>query len=148
MPYQIFLSDTARSTIHQEAQNAFPNECCGFLLGTTRGRSRLIDHALPVANSKEGDQRRRFEISPTDYLHAEQYAIASGKQLLGIYHSHPNHPAIPSEYDLAQALPFFSYLIVSVMEGRVEHWQSWRLCESRHEFLEEELGLFQAASIQ
>ena len=86
--------------------------------------------------SKEGDQRRRFAISDKDYLNAERHAAREGLTLLGVYHSHPLHPAIPSEHDLAVALPYFSYIIVSVQPEGTAHVRSWQLDESR-QFAEE-----------
>ncbi len=111
----------------QDASHTFPDECCGFLFGKEAGEERLITDILVVNNAKEGDKRRRFEIAPRDYLKAERYADKTGLTLLAVYHSHPNHPAIPSEHDRAAAQPFFSYLIVSVMNGALDHVRSRRL---------------------
>jgi len=99
-----------------DASQAFPDECCGFLFGTEEGDLRFLTDILVVNNAKEGDKRRRFEIAPKDYLKAEQYAFDRNLTLLSVYHSHPNHPAIPSEHDRVAAQPYFSYLIVSVYD--------------------------------
>lgn len=131
------LNDKALEAINADAISAFPNECCGFLYGTETGDVREITLAVPVTNSKEGDQRRRFEISPLDYLRAEQFALQNDTALLGVYHSHPNHPAIASEHDLAVAMPYFSYVIVSVREGEIADHKSWRLRDEVRAFLEE-----------
>ena len=136
MKSQIVLSQQAIQTINRHAVETFPNECCGFLYGQD-GTQRLIRKAVRVNNSKVGDQRRRFEIAPLDYVKAEQYALTHDLQLLGIYHSHPNHPAIASAHDLAKALPFFSYVIVSVMEGKIAATKSWKLEEDALAFHEE-----------
>jgi proteasome lid subunit RPN8/RPN11 len=116
----------ARMSIH--AVSIFPDECCGFLYGTegTDG-SRNISTIREVINSKPGDKKRRFEITAKDYMGAEQFAMDHDVLLLGIYHSHPNHPAIPSEHDRVAAQPYFSYVIISVTEGKTEHIRSWRL---------------------
>ncbi len=121
--------------MQENAEKSFPDECCGFLFGTEQADgTRQISMLLEVNNSKAGDKRRRFEITGRDYMHAERYALEKELQLLGIYHSHPNHPAIPSEHDRVAAQPFFSYVIVSVMEGRTDHIRSWRLnAESQFE---------------
>ena len=129
----------AFNTMHQHATEAFPNECCGFMYGSD-GNERIISLARPVINSKDGDQRRRFEISAFDYMKAEQYAMENNTTLLGVYHSHPQHPAIPSEHDRKQAMPWFSYVIVSVMNGTVDHTRSWRLNEEK-QFDEEALEI-------
>lgn len=100
-----------------DAVQAFPDECCGFFFGVeSKEGVRNITHVLKVDNSKEGDKRRRYLVSPQDYMKAEQFAIDNQVDLLGVYHSHPNHPAIPSETDRASAQPFFSYLIISVTD--------------------------------
>lgn len=141
----LHLLPTAANAIHQDAQNCFPNECCGFFYGTeTTDNKRHISVAIPVINSKTGDQRRRFEISAIDYMKAEKYAIENNLTLLGVYHSHPQHPAIPSEHDLKQAMPYFSYIIVSVMDGNVNHTRSWQLNPALQEpnppqFIEEKI---------
>ncbi len=124
------------NTISQHLEDNFPNEGCGFFLGK-EGTPRVVTEILPVVNSKEGDQRRRFEIAAIDYIKAEQYALTNGLNLLGIYHSHPNHPAIPSEHDRKQALPYFSYLILSIQNGKFAKATSWRLQETTQQFEEE-----------
>jgi len=129
----IVLENEAQHTIIQDAISAYPDECCGFLLGREdeNGR-RIITQALVVNNAKEGDKRRRFVIAPQDYLQAEKYAEAQDMILLGVYHSHPDHPAVPSEHDRAAAVPFFSYLIISVNSGQPGFIRSWRLNEDEH----------------
>src|SRR5687768_1837602 len=111
----IVIDPKANELLLQDAVQAFPDECCGFLFGKedANGR-RAITEIQVVVNAKEGDKRRRFAIAPLDYIKAEQFADEKGLQLLGVYHSHPNHPAIPSEHDRVAAQPFFSYVIVSV----------------------------------
>ena len=89
--------------------------------------NRQILEILVVNNSKQGDKRKRFEISPKDYMRGEQYALETELDFLGIYHSHPNHPAVPSEHDRVAAQPFFSYIIISVLDGKSVHYRSWRL---------------------
>jgi proteasome lid subunit RPN8/RPN11 len=135
----IDFESSAAAPMLDHARRIFPDECCGFLYGTENGSGeRLITEAVAVDNSKAGDKRRRFEISPRDYLKGEQYAMEKDLLLLGIYHSHPNHPAIPSEHDRVAAQPYFSYVIVSVMNGDVGHIRSWRL-DASGQFEEEKL---------
>lgn len=135
---KIILSKEVIKVIQEDGENSFPNECCGFLYGKEK-EERKINLAIPVLNVKEGDQKRRFEISPLEYMKAEKYALENNLELLGVYHSHPNHPAIASEHDLKVAMPFFSYVIVSVMEGKAEDIFSWKLKEGEREFLQEEV---------
>src|ERR1044072_1784743 len=124
----IVLETDVQKLIVQEAVDSYPNECCGFLYGNedSNGR-RIITQARVVTNVKDGDKRRRFEISAHDYLEAERYAEEQQIELLGVYHSHPDHPAIPSEHDRAAAQPFFSYLIISVNNKEPGPIRSWRL---------------------
>ncbi|CAA9240188.1 MAG: Predicted metal-dependent protease of the PAD1/JAB1 superfamily [uncultured Adhaeribacter sp.] len=126
LPLQI--SATAHRIIQEHATEIYPDECCGFLYGQDN-EVRLVQEAIPVINSKDGDKRRRFEISPVDYMRAERYALENNTSLLGVYHSHPDHPARPSEHDLKQAVPYFSYIIVSVMQDKVADITSWQLNE-------------------
>lgn len=126
---KVNIKETALQEMIQHAEETFPNECCGFFYGSEKD-SREITTVQLSPNSKEGDQRRRFQISPVDYMKAERYALEKDLTLLGIYHSHPNHPAIPSEHDLKQAMPYFSYIILSVQEGNYDHVRSWRLDEA------------------
>lgn len=135
--YSTTLNPTAEKIIREHGEKDFPNECVGFLYGTEKDEIRTIELARPIINSKDGDQRRRFEVSPIDYMKAEQYALLNDTTLIGVYHSHPQHPAIPSEHDLKQALPFFSYIIVSVLDGKSDKLFSWRLNETGEKFEQE-----------
>lgn len=121
----------------KDALQAFPDECCGFLFGREEGNDRIFTDILVVNNAKEGDKRRRFEISAKDYLKAERYALDRDLSLLGVYHSHPSHPAIPSEHDRVAAQPYFSYIIVSVYDREIKNCRSWRLNDD--EQFEEEI---------
>lgn len=123
--------------MEEHAELAYPNECCGFFFGKNDG-TRLVTAVRKVTNAKEGDQRRRFEIAPEDYQKAEKYALDQDLDLLGVYHSHPDHPAEPSEHDRSVALPYFSYIILSVQNGKSVNIRSWQLNEERM-FEEEEI---------
>lgn len=133
----ILLRTSFLNELQTHALSSYPNECCGFIFGKEQGPDRLVTEIRPVKNSKEGDQRRRFEIDPLDYLQAEKYALQEETNLLGIYHSHPDHPAIPSGDDLKQAVSFFSYIIISVGKGEVADTTSWQL--HRDQFVREEI---------
>jgi proteasome lid subunit RPN8/RPN11 len=102
-----------------------PEECCGFLLGHER-EGRIVTAVIPAQNVAENRQVH-FEVDPLEYLRAEQYAAKHNLELVGIYHSHPNSPALPSETDRRKAQPYFSYVILSVVGQRFEHIRSWRL---------------------
>ncbi len=131
------IQPLAMNDMKSHGEDAFPNECCGFFYGEEKNGVREVSCAKRIENVKEGDQRRRFEISGKDYMKAERFATQEGLTLLGIYHSHPLHPAIPSEHDLAVAMPWFSYVIVSVEKEGVDHVRSWQLTTERQ--FEEEI---------
>jgi proteasome lid subunit RPN8/RPN11 len=132
------INNASLEEMVHDAQRSFPDECCGFFYGKENEDNRMVEKVLVVNNAKDGDRRRRYEISPEDYMKAERLADEYGLQLLGVYHSHPNHPPIPSETDRLSAQPYFSYLILSVMEGQFESIRSWRLNE-QEQFEEEQV---------
>jgi proteasome lid subunit RPN8/RPN11 len=121
--------------IRRHGADTYPHECCGALIG--RDGSVTATFALP--NTTEEGPRRRFLVRPDDYREAEKQASRAGGDLLGFYHSHPDHPARPSQYDLDHAWPFFSYVIVSVQKGAPQDMTSWRLREDRSAFDQEDL---------
>ena len=133
---KITLSETAKATMVNDALNTYPHECCGFFYGD-ENEERLVTQAIPVENTREENRARRFEVSAKDYMKAEQYAEDNNLSLLGVYHSHPDHPSIPSEHDLKQAVPYFSYIIISIRKRELANIQSWRLDNSK--FIEEEI---------
>jgi proteasome lid subunit RPN8/RPN11 len=136
----ILIESPAAIVMNEDAVKAYPDECCGFMYGNDDiTGSRRVSIALPVNNSSVINRKRRFEISPKDYMKAEKYALENNLQLLGVYHSHPDHPAEPSEHDRVAAQPFFSYIIISVLKGSVSNTRSWVLNEESR-FDEEELN--------
>lgn len=124
--------------IHAHGEQAYPEEGAGFLLGV---EGRVVD-ILPLPNAREGSARHnRYLIAPGDYARAEDAAEGRGLSLIGAFHSHPDHPNRPSDYDLEQAQPSFSYLITSVQSGKAVESRSWRLAEDRSQFIEENLEI-------
>jgi proteasome lid subunit RPN8/RPN11 len=121
--------------IRRHGAETYPNECCGALIG----RDGIVAHTYALPNTTEEGPRRRFLVRPQDYQEAERRAAEQGGELLGFYHSHPDHPARPSQYDLDHAWPFFSYVIVAVRAGTPENMTSWRLREDRSVFDQEDL---------
>lgn len=132
----LHISPSVKEIIFTDAEQSYPNECCGFLFGNENHEQRNITLATIVNNANGTQKERKFEISERDYMKAERHADELNLTLLGIYHSHPNHPAVPSEYDLKSALPFFSYIIVSVEQGKGKNMLSWQLNE-KNKFKEE-----------
>ncbi len=127
---KIILSHTIKDELSRHAIEVYPNECCGFLIGRNRN-DRRVTNLHRVRNAREDDLHKRFLIDPSDYQKAEKFAEERDLDLLGVYHSHPDHPAEPSEHDRRSALPWFSYIIVSVQNGSVDDLRSWRLDENR-----------------
>ena len=131
------LGSGVLEAIQQHGRETYPHECCGALIG--RGGEVASTVALP--NITEEGPRRRFRVSDADYMKVERAASAANADLLGFYHSHPDHPARPSQYDLDHALPFFSYVIISVASGTPGDVRSWKLRDDRSAFDEEPLNL-------
>jgi cysteine synthase B len=128
------VPDDVLRAIRQHGASAYPDECCGAMIGDEAG---LVLEALPLSNETTDERKRRFLIGPDEYRAAEKRASETGRTLLGFYHSHPNHPAVPSAFDLAHAWPNLRYLIVSVRGGRPEEARTWTLREDRSAFDEE-----------
>jgi proteasome lid subunit RPN8/RPN11 len=124
--------------IHQHGEQAYPEEGAGLLLGELTGGNHQVREILPLANAREAPARHnRYQLSPQDYLQGEQFADSLGYAVLGVFHSHPDHPNRPSEFDRQWAWPNFSYLITSVSQGKASGSRSWRLREDRASFNEE-----------
>ncbi len=135
------ISKELLNQIHAHGEKAYPEEGAGFLIGSD-GR---VENVLPLENSREdGARHNRFLITPEDYLQAEVTADRLGLSLIGVFHSHPDHPNRPSEYDREWAQPFFSYVITSVNQGKAIESRSWRLLEDRSRFEEETIQVFES----
>jgi proteasome lid subunit RPN8/RPN11 len=125
--------------IRGQAAEAYPEECCGFLLGVPVASHKSVQKLLVLPNSSPENRARRYVVSPDAYRSAEQAAEKEGFEILGIYHSHPDHPSRPSQFDLDHALPSWSYIIVSVDRGTSAEMSSWVLMDDRSAFASEEL---------
>jgi proteasome lid subunit RPN8/RPN11 len=122
--------------INTHLEKAYPEEGAGFLLG----EPGEVKEILALSNSREdGARHNRFLIEPEDYLQAELAADRLGLSLIGVFHSHPDCPNVPSEYDREWAQPFFAYLITRVDQGKVANHRAWRLVEDRSRFEEEDI---------
>ncbi len=127
--------------IHTHGEQASPEEGAGFMLGSD-GEERAVVDLLPLSNAREDAARRnRYLFMPEDYVKAEVEAERLGLSLIGVFHSHPDHPNQPSEYDREWAQPNFSYIITSVQLGKALESRSWRLVEDRSKFEEEKITL-------
>jgi proteasome lid subunit RPN8/RPN11 len=128
----VTVTPTVDAAIRAHGAETYPHECCGALLG----RDGQVDAIVALPNTTEEGPRRRFLVRPSDYRQAEQQASARGAELLGFYHSHPDHPARPSQYDLDHAWPTFAYIIVAVAQGAAEDMTVWFLKDDRSSFEE------------
>jgi cysteine synthase B len=130
------ISGASLLDIRRHGERMYPDECCGALIGPRAGEA---GEAFALSNTTDGERRRRFLVGPGEYREAEARAAATHRELVGFYHSHPDHPAVPSAFDLEHAWPNLSYVIVSVRNGRAAEARSWRLRADRSGFDEEQL---------
>ena len=129
------------AAVARHGAEGYPDEVCGFVLGMQVAGDKVVREVRPVANVWEETEqrRRRFLIEPRDFLQAERDARAAGWEILGFYHSHPDHPARPSETDREAAWPGYSYVIQSVRDGRAAEIHSWVLQADRAGYDEEDI---------
>lgn len=154
----ILVSDSDLALIREHAVRTFPRECVGVILGDIEGEVRRIREARPLDNTfdpeweaearKElGDlsaapdfgQERRYLVSPDAMFALMQEERRTRRRVLGFYHSHPNHPARPSVHDRDWASPWYTYLIISVLDGRPDAMTAWQLNDDRTQFVQETL---------
>lgn len=127
--------------IKSESEKYYPNECCGIIFGEY-GETKKAVTVEPIINSSEDSEKyHRFLITPETFLKAELKARQLKLDILGFYHSHPDCPAKPSDYDKEHALPFYSYVIASVMNGKAADFTSWELSEGRENFNPEKIEI-------
>ena len=135
----IQLSEAALENIRREGERAYPAECCGVLAGQA-GQTKTVLRLLPVPNRRT-DSPHRYLIGAEDLQRAAAELLEAGLEVLGFYHSHPDHPAIPSDFDTEHAWPWYSYLIVQVQQGRAGEAASWQLAPDRSAMLPEFLDV-------
>jgi proteasome lid subunit RPN8/RPN11 len=135
---ELAISDRHTSIIAEHCQQAYPKEGCGILLGLVEHGTRWVVDVLPTGNAREeGDQHNRYLIPPESLLEGELQAEDRELEVIGYFHSHPDHPARPSNFDREHAWPWYSYLIVSVRNGNAVAQRSWQLREDQSGFCEE-----------
>ena len=132
MSQSLTLMPGIADAIRNHGVETYPHECCGALIGT----EGVVHHIAALPNVTEEGPRRRFRVSDKDYQFVEGEAKRLQQVLLGFYHSHPDHPARPSQYDLDHALPTFWYVIVSIQQARPDAMTVWQLADDRSEFRE------------
>lgn len=132
--------------IRTHGAETYPHECCGALLGRDNTPREILE-LFPLVNRRDDSPRNRFSVTAEDVLDAEKAARQQGFDVVGWYHSHPDHPARPSQYDRDHAWPWYSYIIVSVAEGKPQDMTSWRLNDDRAEFSPEGIDIRQGAAV-
>jgi proteasome lid subunit RPN8/RPN11 len=142
----IHLTEEHLRQITEHGERDYPYECCGLLLGSfENGGPGIVSEIYPISNAREeAAKRTRFLIRPEELMRGERYAERKGLEVLGFYHSHPDHPAVPSQYDLEHAWPVYSYIVVSVDAGVAREVRSWQMELDRSRFVEEEILIGQA----
>ena len=130
-----------RAAVRDHAERGYPDEVCGLLVGSFEGGDKVVRRVVRVENEWEAvdERRRRFLITPDVFAREERQARRDGLEIVGFYHSHPNHPAEPSATDRELAWPLYSYLIQSVVGGHVADFASWRLKDDRSGYEREEV---------
>ncbi|MGD0388907.1 MAG: M67 family metallopeptidase [Tepidisphaeraceae bacterium] len=140
----LVLSPEQVGQIEREGAAAYPNECCGAMLGRdvadASGVRRVVARLAPLSNSFAADEQyHRFSLDARELMQLEKRAAEAGLAVLGFYHSHPNNPAQPSETDRRHAWPFYSYVIVAIAGRQPIDLTSWQLDESTEQFRQEQI---------
>lgn len=133
--------------IQSHVEASYPEEAVGLLLGKFNELERHVRTVLPLSNQfAPGQRERRYQIEAKEMLDAERLADQLGQQILGVFHSHPDHPARPSQFDVEMAVPWYFYLITTVREGRAEESRAWKLEQDHSRMSELTLELQQEAT--
>jgi len=134
------ISEELAGRIRAHGVETYPHECCGAILGTDDS-DRIVRDLMPLQNRRDDSPRNRFEVTPDDVRMAEKTATDKKLDLIGWYHSHPDAPARPSEFDREHAWPWYSYIIVSIQKGEPKDMNSWRLKDDRASYDQEPIAL-------
>jgi proteasome lid subunit RPN8/RPN11 len=137
----IEVKDEHLIEMRQHGERDYPFECCGLMLGRFEGEGRkIVAETYSISNAREeAAKRNRFLIRPEELMRGEKYAREKGLDVVGLYHSHPDERAVPSKYDLEHAWPTYSYIVVSVEQGRAVDLRSWEMETDRSRFNQEEI---------
>jgi proteasome lid subunit RPN8/RPN11 len=136
----ITIAEQQLTEIREHGVRDYPYECCGLLLGRFDERGKTVRETYPISNAREESAKRnRFLIEPEELMRGERYARANDLEVVGFYHSHPDSPAVPSQYDLEHAWPTYSYIIVSTSANRANDLFSWEQEPDRSRFNQEEI---------
>jgi proteasome lid subunit RPN8/RPN11 len=148
----LWLSAHLAGKIRSHSSKTYPHECCGALLGhdseiESQDAAREVLALFPLVNRRDDSPRNRFSVTADDVREAEKAAREQGLEVIGWYHSHPDHPALPSQYDRDHAWPWYSYIIISVQNGLPQDMTSWRLNDDRQEFSPEGIEIRHRAAV-
>lgn len=143
----LFLAEDLANRIRAHGAESYPHECCGALLGKDDTNRRQVLALFPLPNRREDSPRNRFAITPDDFRAAETAARDRGCEVVGWYHSHPDHPAMPSDFDREHAWPWYSYVIMSVFGREPKDITAWRLADDRARFNPEEIEIRLGAKV-
>ena len=127
MVIKLIIPKVLLNIILDNCRTSYPRECCGLLIGQLVGKNKSVATLWAATNADGGSPFARYSISPEDLMASEKYAQALGLEIIGVYHSHPDYPAHPSEFDRERAFPLYSYIIVSVNHGEPGDVTSWTL---------------------
>jgi proteasome lid subunit RPN8/RPN11 len=152
--FQLWISHDLSERIRHHSAETFPHECCGALLGRDSAfeekspdQPREVVGLFPLVNRRDDSPRNRFAVAAEDVREAEKAAGEQGLEVVGWYHSHPDHPARPSSFDREHAWPWYSYVIVSVMAGVPAEMTSWRLNDDRQDYAQENIEIRNRAAL-
>jgi len=137
----IALHEDVFRNIRAHGEQDYPYECCGFLIGRIENGIRIVEEIRKQENERDSSRETRYLISPKAFKSAETYARETDRLMLGIYHSHPDHPARPSDYDRDHAWPWYAYLILSVAKGKAGDLNAWELRNDRSAFDPENMNI-------
>ena len=136
----IAIAEQLLTEIREHGIRDYPYECCGLLLGRFDADRKVVTETYPISNAREESAKRnRFLITPDELMRGERYARDHSLEVVGFYHSHPDSPAVPSQYDLEHAWPTYSYIIVSTSADRANDLFSWEQEPDRSRFNQEEI---------
>jgi proteasome lid subunit RPN8/RPN11 len=136
----ITIGEKQLTEIREHGVRDYPYECCGLLLGRFAATGKIVSETYPISNAREESAKRnRFLITPEELLKGESYARTNDLEVVGFYHSHPDSPAVPSQYDLEHAWPTYSYIIVSTKADSANDLFSWEQEPDRSRFNQEEI---------
>ena len=137
----IIIDEEQLTAMRAHGEQDYPYECCGLMLGQFETERKRVVEAYAISNAREeAAKRNRFLIRPEELMRGESYARSQGLDVVGFYHSHPDDVAVPSQYDLEHAWPTYSYIVVSVENGRAVNLRSWEMEADRSRFNEEEIA--------